>query len=152
MRVNVYVDGYNLYYGGRSLCGRSTAGWRWLDIRALAETLIHERANWPDATVDRVVYCTARIDAVDNPSGYADQDVYLKALATTASVDYIEYGYYVARVKSLPLALREPNGRPRLVSPGWPVMVQDGAGEPVNDARFMVSIHGLRGSPRRERE
>jgi hypothetical protein len=140
MRVGVYVDGYNLYYGGRSLCGRGTAGWRWLDIRALAETLIHERTNWPDATVDRVVYCTARIDAVDNPSGHADQDVYLKALAVTASVDYIEYGYYVARVKSLPLALREPNGRPRLVSPGWPVMVQDGAGEPVNDARFMVSV------------
>ncbi|HEY7200404.1 MAG TPA: NYN domain-containing protein, partial [Candidatus Dormibacteraeota bacterium] len=31
MRVGVYVDGFNLYYGARGLCGRGTAGWRWLD-------------------------------------------------------------------------------------------------------------------------
>ena len=36
MRVGVYVDGFNVYYGGRGLCGRGTAGWRWLDLRALA--------------------------------------------------------------------------------------------------------------------
>jgi hypothetical protein len=43
MRVGVYVDGYNLYYGGRALSGRGTAGWRWLDIRALAQALVDER-------------------------------------------------------------------------------------------------------------
>jgi hypothetical protein len=30
--------------------------------------------------IDRLVYCTARIDARTNPSGEADQDVYVKAL------------------------------------------------------------------------
>jgi hypothetical protein len=49
MRIGVYVDAYNLYYGGRSLCGRGTAGWRWLDIRSLAEALVAERKNWPAA-------------------------------------------------------------------------------------------------------
>ncbi|GAA2988703.1 hypothetical protein GCM10010483_36430 [Actinokineospora diospyrosa] len=34
MRVGISVDGYNLYYGGREACGRSTPGWRWLDVRA----------------------------------------------------------------------------------------------------------------------
>lgn len=140
MRVGVYVDGFNLYYGGRALCGRGTPGWRWLDIRALAEALISERLNWPDALLKRVLYCTARVDAKDNPSAYADQDVYLKALAATQSVDYIEYGNFVARVKSLPLARRGPDGLPRLVRPEWPVMVQDGTGVPVDDARFMVSV------------
>lgn len=140
MRVGVYVDGYNLYYGGRSLCGRSTAGWRWLDIRALAETLISERANWAGAQIKRVVYCTARVDATDNPSGHADQDIYLRALAAMGSVDHIEFGYYVARVKSLPLAVRDQNDRPRLVRPQWPVMIQDGAGGAVPNARFMVSV------------
>ena len=87
-----------------------------------------------------MIYCTARVDATESPSSYADQDVYLKALVAAGSVDHIEFGYYVARVKSAPLAVREPNGRPRLVSPGWPVMIQDGTGAAVSDARFMVSV------------
>lgn len=29
------------------------------------------------------MYCTARVDAADNPSGHADQNVYLKALLAT---------------------------------------------------------------------
>jgi len=136
----VYADGYNLYYGARSSCGRSTPGWRWLDVRALSQTLIGERHDWAGAYLERIVYCTARVDGAENPSGYADQDVYLKALVAAGSVDHIEYGYYVARVKTAPLATREPNGRPRLVHPGWPVMVQDGSGTPVDDAKFMVSV------------
>jgi hypothetical protein len=140
MRVGVYIDGYNLYYGGRSSCGRSTAGWRWLDLRALAEALVRERADWPTAQVTRMIYCTARVDATENPSSYADQDVYLKALIAAGSVDHIEFGYYVARVKSAPLAVRTPNGRPRLVAPDWPVKIQDGTGAAVSDARFMVSV------------
>jgi hypothetical protein len=36
VRVGIYVDAFNLYYGARNLCGRGTPGWRWLDIRALA--------------------------------------------------------------------------------------------------------------------
>lgn len=86
MRVGVYVDGFNLYYGARSLAGRGTPGWRWLDLRALAADLVGRRSSWPDAEVSRVVYCTARIDAVSNPSGQADQDVYLKALVAAGSV------------------------------------------------------------------
>ncbi len=88
----------------------------------------------------RVIYCTARVDATESPSSYADQDVYLKALAAVGSVDHIEYGNYVARVKSAPLAVRQPNGRPRLVTADWPVMVQDRTGAAVTDARFMVSV------------
>jgi uncharacterized LabA/DUF88 family protein len=140
MRVGVYVDGYNLYYGGRSLCGRGTPGWRWLDIRALATTLIGERKNWHGATVERVVYCTARVDGGDNPSGSADQRDYLRALESTASVDHVHLGRYVAGVKYAPLAVRTPNGGMRLVGPEWPVTIQDDAGTRIPNARFMVSI------------
>ncbi len=56
MRIGVYVDGFNLYYGARGLCGRSTPGWRWLDLRALAADLAGRRANWPAAQIERVVY------------------------------------------------------------------------------------------------
>lgn len=139
MRVGVYVDGFNLYYGARSLAGRGTPGWRWLDLRALATDLVGRRSSWPDAEVSRVVYCTARIDAVSNPSGQADQDVYLKALVAAGSVDHIEYGTYVSRVKTAPLAVKGPQDRPQLVTPGWPVMIQNGHGDPVDGAVFMVS-------------
>jgi hypothetical protein len=139
VRIGVYVDGFNLYYGARALCGRGTPGWRWLDLRGLAADLASRPASWSGAEVVRVVYCTARIDAATNPSGQADQDIYLKALVEAASVDHIEFGTYVAHVKTAPLARRDPQGRPELVVPDWPVMVQDGHGNPVHGAVFMVS-------------
>lgn len=141
MRVGVYVDGYNLYYGGRGLCGQGTPGWRWLDIRALASRLLAQVPSWTGAQVHRIVYCTAVIDAASNPSGFVDQDIYLKALVASSSVDVIEYGSYVSRVKYAPLAVKAQSrsARPQLVTPQWPIMVQDAQGNPVPDATFMVS-------------
>lgn len=139
MRVGVYVDGYNLYYGARSCCGRSTPGWRWIDVRALVTTLVDQQRGWPGASIDRVVYCTARVDARTNPSAHADQDVYLKALLASGSVDLVEYGNYVARVKRGLVAHEDPvTRRPVIHGSGWPVMVQDAAGHAVPNARFMV--------------
>jgi hypothetical protein len=79
------------------------------------------------------------MDGASNPSGQADQDVYLKALLAAGNADHVEYGTYVARVKTAPLAVKDPQGRPRLVGPGWPVMIQDGSGGQVTGAVFMVS-------------
>jgi uncharacterized LabA/DUF88 family protein len=141
VRVGAYIDGYNLYYGARGLCGRSTPGWRWLDVRKLLEDLLGTRQDWPGATLTNVVYCTAVIDAASNPSGFIDQDIYLKAIKAAGSVDHIEYGYYVARVKQAPLAVKAQSrtAGPSLVHPQWPVMIQDGHGNPLPDAVFMVS-------------
>jgi uncharacterized LabA/DUF88 family protein len=137
VNVGIYVDGFNLYYGARSLCGQGTAGWRWIDIRALADSLLPP--SWPGATITRVVYCTARISAASNPSGHADQDVYLKALTAANSVDLIEHGTYVARVKRAPLATPDKKGRPILTTSNWPIMVRDSNAKPVTAAGFMVS-------------
>jgi hypothetical protein len=104
VRVGIYIDAFNLYYGGRSRCGAGTAGWRWLDVRALAASLIP--AAWPTAHIARVVYCTARISGADNPSGALDQGVYLNALLGSGSVDLIEEGYYQSKVRFAPLATR----------------------------------------------
>lgn len=121
MRVGVYVDGYNLYYSGRRWFGRGVSGWRWLSPRALAAALVAQRRNWTHASVHRVVYCTARVDASDDPSAYIDQDVYLKALAGASAVDHIEFGRYVARTKQVALAEPSSKGRPRLVRPSGPL-------------------------------
>lgn len=139
MRVGIYIDAFNLYYGGREMCGRSTAGWRWLDVRSLAQALLARRQDWPGAFIERIVYCTARIDGATNSIGHGEQDVYLKALLAGNVVDLVEYGHYVARVKRAPLATADRRGRPMLTTADWPVKVQDSSGAPVHDARFMVS-------------
>jgi len=114
MRVGVYVDAYNLYYGMRNHCGRGTAGWRWLDIRSLATSL----CGWQNATIDRVVYCTARVDQNDDRAAFIDQDIYLKALKAHGSIDVLELGQYVARAKKAPLAARATrSGSPKLLKP-----------------------------------
>ena len=141
MRVGIYVDGYNLYYGGRHLAASSTAHWKWLDVRSLLSDVVGAQRGWPGASIERIVYCTARIDARINPEGHAEQDVYLKALLASASVDHIEYGKYVTSVRARPLAVRGPTpaAAPTLVRADWPIMVQSALGTAQPDALFMVS-------------
>lgn len=137
MRVGVYIDGFNLYYGGKFLCGPGTSGWRWLDLRALPSSLIGNHAPWTGVVVERIVYCTARISARDNAQGSQEQDVYLRALNRGRVVDHIEYGNYVNRTARAPLATPGKRNRPILTAPGGPVMVQNGAGQDDPDARFV---------------
>lgn len=139
MRVGVYVDGFNLYFGGRSLCGRGTRGWRWLDLRALGERLISWEWLEQGAYVDRVVYCTARVSGAEDRSSPADQEVYLRALRASGSVDWIAFGTFVTRAKVAPLAQRDERGRPKLARARWPVQVRSPGGQPLEGATFMVS-------------
>lgn len=135
MNVGFYIDGFNLYYGARSQFG-ATAGWRWLDLRALATDIVGvagQQRAWTGADVTRVVYCTAR-------TGDADQDAYLEALKMHASYDRVEWGYYTERLIHRPLAT-QPSGapRPQVVNPSIPVRVQDG-GRHLSSAVFMASV------------
>src|SRR5690625_680812 len=158
MNVGVYIDGYNLYYGGRRLCGKRDVSWKWLDVRSLSKAVLADQllyasnqnwfkilTAWSGAQISRVVYCTARIDSRQNPSGQADQDVYLKALVAGQAVDHIEYGNYVSRAKVAPLAIQQPSSgkesqppAPKVMTSRWPVMVKDHARQDVPDAIFMV--------------
>lgn len=139
MKVGVYVDGFNVYFGGRSLCGGGTAGWRWLDLRSLSADLVGRRHSWSGATVGRVVYCTALIDGATNEGGRRDQDSYIRAIQAAGTVDHIELGHYVTRCKTAPLATRGPGGKPILTEANWPVMVRTAAGKNARGATFMVS-------------
>lgn len=140
MRVGVYIDGYNLYYGARGICGRSTPGWRWLDLRAMVEDVIATRSRWSGAVIENITYCTARISGASNAEGQREQDVYLRALTHANSATQISYGTYVARVATAPLARRGSNGKTVLVEPDWPIMIQDSAGQDVPGATFMASV------------
>ena len=139
VRVGVYVDGFNLYFGARSVCGRGTRGWRWLDVRALAERLLSWEWLERGAHIDRVVYCTARVSGIEDRTSPADQDVYLRALRAYGSVDWIAFGTFVTRVKVAPLAERDERGRPRLARARWPILTRDAVGADMPGATFMVS-------------
>jgi uncharacterized LabA/DUF88 family protein len=72
-RLNVYVDGFNLYFGmvesGFSNC-------KWLDIQLLAENIKNS-----SHTVNSVSYFTSRIS--NSIEKQKRQDIYIEALRTT---------------------------------------------------------------------
>lgn len=128
MITNLYIDGFNLYY--RAL--RDTP-FRWLDLRRLAETL------FPQDTIHKVCYFTARLDARPNSPGQAQRQlIYLRALETLSGFD-IYYGAFRSGVKRRPLA--EP-------LPGLPthVLVRDSEekGSDVNLATRLL-VDGFNG-------
>lgn len=141
MRVGVYIDGFNLYYGARQSCGRGTGGWRWLDVRSLIESVLPQEWLNQGATIERVIYCTARVSGARDPSSAADQNVYIRALREYGSVDVIEFGNFVSRAKFAPLVRPEPSSyRPTVVRPAWPLMLKDAqTDQDLPDLTFMVS-------------
>lgn len=130
----------HLYHGGKNLCGKGTPGWRWLDVRKLATDLIANRSSWPAVTVERDVYCTARISARENPVGEQEQDAYLTALTASGIVDHIEYGHYVNRTAIGPRATANRRGRPVITTPTWPVKIRNGNDQNEPNTRFVVSV------------
>lgn len=98
MRVGAYIDGLNVYYGGRQLCGRDAPGWRWLDLEALVQRLISQNRSWlaTGAHVARIVYCTALVSGQVDPGARSRQQAYLGALGLSAAV-HIELGTFVTR-------------------------------------------------------
>lgn len=122
MRVGVYVDGFNLYYGGAGLLKDSEARWKWLDLRLFAQRMMSAYAPWPDAQIEHVVYCTARRKGLRNHEGNARKTVYLRALTHTSSVTNVIHGRYVSRLSHGVLGARDTRGRPIPYVPDWPLI------------------------------
>lgn len=72
--------------GGTEALAFVHAGQRSSPIRTIA-IQCEDASRWQSAVISRVVYCTAVIDAATNPSGYNDQDIYLRALPAASGVD-----------------------------------------------------------------
>jgi hypothetical protein len=121
--ANVYVDGFNLYYGAL----RDTE-FRWLDIRTFCQKLI------PQNPIKRVRYFTAQVSArVTDPHGPARQDAYLRALQAVGGID-IHMGRFQQSKVRLPLAEESDNDRPRLVE----VYKTEEKGSDVNLASYLL--------------
>jgi hypothetical protein len=114
LRVGVYVDAFNVYYGARDHCGKGTAGWRWLDLAALTRSLL-DPVLWSGAVLERIVYCTAPRDREGDPSSILDQHAYIGALKTDSVPTTIVTGQYVPRIKTGDLVTAKGK---RILSPG----------------------------------
>jgi hypothetical protein len=85
VRTNVYVDGFNLYYGA----GKYTA-YKWLDLAALCNRLLPATT-----TLNYIRYFTAEIaDKPDDPQRLQRQRLYLRALRTIPKLT-IHLGHYI---------------------------------------------------------
>lgn len=98
--VNVYVDGFNLYYG----CLKRTP-YKWLDLAQLSARLL------PNDTIRHIAYYTARVGArPNNPSAPVDQQVYLRALRTIPNLS-ITYGHFLTHSVPMTLSATTPPKR-----------------------------------------
>lgn len=91
MRMNVYVDGLNLYYG--ALKGGPH---KWLDISAFCRSLL----NSAD-TINQIHYFTAVVSSLpDDPDAKKRQLRYLRALRTLPEVE-IHYGRFLSSDRNM---------------------------------------------------
>jgi uncharacterized LabA/DUF88 family protein len=85
LKTNVYIDGFNLYYG----CVRKTSH-RWLDLAALCRTLL------PKSLIHRIRYFTALVTPrPSDPQQRVQQEIYLRALRTIPNLT-IHTGRFLA--------------------------------------------------------
>jgi hypothetical protein len=77
VRINVYIDGFNLYYG--SLKGTAC---KWLDLEQMSQLLL------PSFEIKRIRYFTARVkERTGNTQAPVSQNAYLRALTTLPKVE-----------------------------------------------------------------
>jgi len=122
MRTNVYVDGFNLYYG----CLRNSS-YRWLNLEVLAQRLL------PPNQIQHINYYTARVSArPHDPDQPVRQQTYLRALSTLPLVS-ITYGHFLTNRKRALLVTPPPGG-----SPFADVWASEEKGSDVNLAAHLV--------------
>jgi len=126
LRTNVYIDGFNLYYGSL----RKTP-FKWLDIAAMCSTLLPERQ------INRIRYFTAHVRALQHdPQAPIRQDIYLRALKTIPNLT-IHKGHFAPRPSvfpQFPLAYLNPARPPLVVQ----VLRIEEKGTDVNLATYLL--------------
>ncbi len=99
-RTNVYVDGFNLYYGAV----RGT-GFKWLNLRLLCERLL------PQNEVVEIRYFTALVTATPHdPAKPQRQQTFIRALETLPGLT-VHYGSFLTNRVWMPRAQRRPGQR-----------------------------------------
>ncbi|MCP5100885.1 MAG: NYN domain-containing protein [Chloroflexi bacterium] len=93
MIANIYVDGFNLYYGALK-----NTPYRWLDIAKLCRVML------PRDTINQIKYFTALVNPrPKDPDQLTRQQTYLRALQTIPNLEII-YGHFLTHEIMMPLA------------------------------------------------
>ena len=93
MKLNVYIDGFNLYYGSLY-----RTGFKWLNPHAFCQ------ATFPADQINRIRYFTARVKArPSDPDQHSRQNAYLRALETIPDLS-VHLGSFLSHVRERPLA------------------------------------------------
>ncbi len=122
-KTNIYVDGFNLFYGAVK-----GTPYKWLDLNRLCELLL------PHHDIQTIKYFTARVSArPSNPDQDLRQQVYLRALRTLPNVETI-FGHFLTNKVKMPLATPTPGG-PRIAD----VLTTEEKGSDVNIASHLVN-------------
>src|SRR4051794_31268906 len=96
MKANVYIDGFNLYYGAL----RDHPASKWLDVAAWADGHL----LLPSHELHRIRYFTARVSgSPTNASQPQRQDTYFRALKTIANLS-IHEGQFQRKSVHMPRA------------------------------------------------
>ena len=83
-RTNVYIDGFNLYYGATK-----NTPYKWLDLSKLCKSLL------PNDFIHEIKYFTAKVKGrPHDPSQPIRQQAYLRALQTLPNLTVI-YGHFL---------------------------------------------------------
>ena len=112
--TNVYIDGFNLYYGlkKRGERQREPTPFRWLNLVKLSQFLL------PDSEIAHVHYFTAMIKGrPDDPQRVLRQQIFLRALRTLPNLT-IHLGNYQETTVRRPLA-KPPARGSRFVEVLW---------------------------------
>ncbi len=98
MKLNVYIDGFNLYYGSLK-----HTPYKWLDVNKMSELL------FPKATIYKIKYFTARVIARPHDPGQPiRQNFYFRALETLPNLEIIE-GQFLVSYPRMSLASNPAN-------------------------------------------
>lgn len=130
LATNVYIDGFNLYYGAL----RRTP-YKWLDLASLTQRL------FPAHAINQIRYFTARVAALPHdPQVAARQDLYLRALRTIPILTIYE-GFFLSHAVlalQFPLAYRPANLPPSRPPQAVQILKTEEKGSDVNLATHLL--------------
>jgi uncharacterized LabA/DUF88 family protein len=122
-RTNVYVDGFNFYYG--SLKG---SPYKWLDLMKFCQNLL------PKNNIHQIKYFTAAVSArPKDPDQPVRQQTYWRALRTLPNLSIIE-GSFLSHPVLMPLDPARSGGRR---NPVWVIKTEE-KGSDVNLATHIL--------------
>jgi uncharacterized LabA/DUF88 family protein len=95
LRTNIYIDGFNLYYG--KLKGTP---YKWINLKEMCHSNLDSNKN----SIQKIKYFTALVKPrPSNPDQNIRQQAYIRALTTIPEIEII-YGHFLSHEVTMPLA------------------------------------------------